>query len=481
MSAAEIISTEPATGAIVWRGWPGDIDVEVAEARAAWPEWASRPLTVRIETIRRFANVMRAQTEALTDLIARETGRPLWDARSEVEGIITGAESAIAAYHERTAQRRLEGAMGTRSSLRHKPYGVLGVITPFNFPAQLPAAQVIPALIAGNTVVLKPSEKTPASAKMLVECLYSAGLPHGALRFVPGGPEEGKALASHKDIDGLLFTGTTATGMALHRQFAETPQKILALEMSGNNPIVAWQLTDIHAAATLIVQSAYMSAGQRCASANRLIVEDGNHAPLVEAITQVMDRLIVGDPHADPSPFLGPVIDNAAADTLQEAYLDLLMSGGKVIRRLDRPIPGRPFLSPALIDITDVQARPDQELFGPILQLIRVSDFDEAIIEANTTRFGLTASLIGGTPQMYDRFWSNVGAGVVNWNRPTIGSPTNAPFGGSGLSGNHRPGAYYAADYCAYPVISAEVEQARATIGIGLKEADSSVPSDADW
>jgi succinylglutamic semialdehyde dehydrogenase len=481
MSAAEIISTEPATGAIVWRGWPGDIDVEVAEARAAWPDWASRPLAVRVETIRRFINVLRGQSAPLSDLISRETGKPLWDSRSEVEGILGGAESAIAAYRERTAQRRLEGAMGTKSSLRHKPYGVLGVITPFNFPAQLPAAQIIPALIAGNTVVLKPSEKTPASAKLLVECFYSAGLPRGALRFAPGGPAEGKALAGHKDIDGLLFTGRTATGMALHRQFAETPQKILALELSGNNPIVAWKLTDIHSAATLIVQSAFMSAGQRCGAANRLIVENGNHAPLVEAITQLMDRLIVGEPHADPAPFLGPVIDNAAADTLQEAYLDLLMSGGKAIRRLDRPVPGRPFLSPALIDVTDVQSRPDRELFGPILQLIRVSDFDEAIIEANTTRYGLTASLLGGTPQMYDRFWSNVGAGVVNWNRATIGSPTNAPFGGTGLSGNHRPGAYYAADYCAYPVISSEVEQARASIGIGLKQAEASVPSEADY
>ncbi len=330
-------------------------------------------------------------------------------------------------------------------------------------------------------MVLKPSEKAPATARLLVECFYTAGLPPGALRFVPGGPAEGKALASHAGIDGLLFTGSTATGMALHQQFAAIPQKILALEMSGNNPIIAWRPTDIHAAATLIVQSAYMSAGQRCSSAGRLIVEEGQCEPLLEAITALIDRLIVGDPHADPAPFLGPVIDNAAADALQEAYLDLLMSGGKAIRRLDRPIAGRPFLSPALIDVTDVAQRPDRELFGPILQMVRVSDFDDAIIEANTTLFGLSASLIGGKPQDYDRFWSNIRAGVVNWNRATIGSPVNAPFGGTGLSGNHRPGAYYAADYCAYPVISSEVEQARASIGIGLKETAASVSLAEGW
>jgi succinylglutamic semialdehyde dehydrogenase len=477
MSSAEIMSTEPATGGIIWRGWPGDVPAEVGEARDAWPEWASRPLTVRIETIRRFANVVRSKSEAMADIIARETGRPLWDARSEVEGVIAVAESSIAAYQDRTAQRRLEGALGVRSALRHKPYGVLAAISPFNFPAQIPAGQVIPALIAGNSVVLKPSERAPATAKMLVECFYAAGLPHGALRFVPGGPDEGKVLASHRDVDGLLFTGSTTTGMALHRQFAESPQKILALEMSGNNPIIAWNPADLHAAAAIIVQSAYLSAGQRCTGASRLIVNNETCEPLIAAITDVIDRIIVGDPHADPAPFMGPVVDNAAADALQEHFLDMLMLGGKAIRRLDRPLPGRPFLSPALIDVTDVQARPDRELFGPILQLIRVSDFDDAIIEANTTRYGLTASLIGGSPQMYDRFWSNIRAGVVNWNRPTTGSPVNAPFGGVGLSGNHRPSAYYAADYCAYPVISSEVEQARASIGIGLKEANTTVPS----
>jgi succinylglutamic semialdehyde dehydrogenase len=475
MSVAEIISKEPATGAIIWRGWPGDVEVEVAAARAAWPDWAACPLTLRIETMRRLANAVRGQADALADLIARETGRPLWEARGEVDEVIATAEVAITAHRERSAQRRIDGAMGARTSLRHKPHGVLAIITPFTFPAQIPAAQVIPALIAGNTVVLKPSEKAPATARLLVDCFYRAGLPPGALRLVLGRSAEGRALASHGGIDGVLFTGSTATGMALHRQFAETPQKILALEMSSNNPIIAWRPPDVHAAAALIVQSAYLSAGQRCTTASRLIVEDGSHRPLVDAITMLIDRLIVDEPNGEPIPFMGPVIDNAAADALQESFLDLLMMGGKAIRRLDRPIYGRPFLSPALIDVTDVRQRHDRELFGPILQLIRVSDFDEAIIEANTTRFGLTASLIGGSPQMYDRFWSNVRAGVVNWNRPTTGAPANTPFGGVGLSGNHRPAGAYLTDHCAYPVISSEVEQARASIGIGLKEYEPNI------
>jgi succinylglutamic semialdehyde dehydrogenase len=167
---------------------------------------------------------------------------------------------------------------------------------------------------------------------------------------------------------------------------------------------------------------------------------------------------------------MGPVIDNQAADQLQEAFFSLLTKGGRPIKHLERAADDSPFLTPALIDVTDVRDRPDAELFGPILQLIRVPDFDAALAECNATRYGLAASLVGGSPELYDRFWANVRAGVINWNKPTNGAPSNAPFGGLGLSGNHRPSAFYAADYCAYPVTSSEAEQARTSIGVGLRD-----------
>lgn len=471
MKPAETVSIEPATGAQFWRGPIGNADAEVALARAAWGEWASRPLAVRVETLRRFGNVVRSVHEQFADTISRETGKPLWEARTEVESVINKVEISIAAHNERTSQRKLDGAMGARNALRHKPHGVLGVLGPYNFPAHLPNGHIVPALIAGNAVVFKPSEKTPASGAMLVDCLHKAGVPTGAVRLLVGGPGEGRALASHPDLDGLLFTGSSRTGIALSRQYAETPGKILALEMGGNNPIIVWDATDIQAAAVIIAQSAYLTAGQRCTAARRLIVEDGRHEALVDALTALIDRIIVGEPHSDPQPFMGPVIDNDAADHLQDAFLGLIMKGGKAIRHLERPLADRPFLKPALIDVTAVADRPDEELFGPILQLVRVDSFEAAIAEANATRFGLCASLIGGSPKLYDRFWANIRAGVINWNRPTNGAPSNAPFGGIGLSGNHRPSAYYAADYCAYPVVSSEAEQARAAIGIGLANA----------
>ena len=471
-----IISTEPATGAEVWRGEPGDSALEVAAARAAWPEWAARSISYRMEALRRFANVVRNRDEEFATLIARETGKPMWEARTEVASVIAKVDISINSYGERTPMRRLEGAMGNKVAVRHKPHGVLAVLGPYNFPAHLPNGHIVPALLAGNTVVFKPSEKTPASGALLVECFHEAGIPKGVLRLLIGGAAEGKALAAEPGIDGLLFTGSAGAGAALARQFAEMPHKILALELGGNNPIVVWDAPELPATAAMIVQSAYLSAGQRCTAARRLIVEDGAHEPLVAEIVKLIDRIIVDEPFADPQPFMGPVIDLASADYLIERFVALMMKGGKAIRRLEQPHAERPYLTPALIDMTEAKDRPDEELFGPVLQLVRVKDFDAAIDEANATRFGLASSIITKDPALYDKYWANARAGVINWNRPTNGAPSTAPFGGIGASGNHRPSAYYAADYCAYPVTSVEAEVARATITEGLR--DAFVPED---
>ncbi len=468
--SAELISHEPATGAELWRGAVGDADAEVAIARASWAEWAAKPVTFRIETLRRYANVVRKHADKFADLIARETGKPLWEAKTEVDSVIAKVDISVSAYSERTGQRRMDAPMGSRMALRHKPHGVLAVLGPYNFPAHLPNGHIVPALIAGNAVVFKPSEKTPASGAFMIDCLREAGVPEGCARVLIGGPAEGKALASHPDIDGLLFTGSARTGIALNRQFAETPEKILALEMGGNNPIIVWDTPDLYAAAILIVQSAFTSAGQRCTAARRLIVDDALYEPLMGELGKIVDRLIVGAPHDNPAPFMGPVIDNETADGLGESFLELVLRGAKPIRHLQRPQPNLPFLTPGILDVTALGDLPDIELFGPILQVIRADNFDAAIIEANNTRYGLSASLISQTPDLYNRFWANARAGIINWNKPTNGASSGAPFGGIGWSGNHRPSAYYAADYCAYPVVSNEADAARASIGIGLRE-----------
>ncbi|HQS70447.1 MAG: succinylglutamate-semialdehyde dehydrogenase [Novosphingobium sp. 28-62-57] len=469
MAVAEIVSYEPATGAEVWRGKVGDVEDVVARARRAWPAWAGQPLATRIELVRRFANEVRKDADKLATMIARETGKPMWEARTEVESVINKVEISVRAYADRTSQRKLDSALQGTAALRHKPHGVMAVLGPYNFPAHLPNGHIVPALIAGNVVIFKPSEKTPATGEMLAQCFHRAGISAAIVQVLIGGPQEGQALVAHDGIDGVLFTGSVHAGIAINRKLASNPGKMVALEMGGNNPMVVWDTPKIQDAATLIVQSAFTSAGQRCTAARRLIVKASIYDEIMGEVKRLADRIIVGAPFDEPSPFMGPVIDNRTADGLTESFVYLLSSGGRPIKHMVRLQPDLPFLSPAIIDVTDVAERPDVELFGPLLQVVKVNDFDEAIAEANNTRFGLAASLIGGDPQDYNRFWANIRAGVVNWNRPTNGASSAAPFGGVGLSGNHRPSAYYAADYCAYPVASSEMDQPRASIGVGLR------------
>ncbi|WP_151973996.1 succinylglutamate-semialdehyde dehydrogenase [Erythrobacter sp. EC-HK427] len=470
MAAAQtLVSFEPATGAELWRGEHGNVDRIVATARKSWAAWAASPLATRIELVRRFSNEVLKDQQEFAELIARETGKPMWEARTEVEAVMAKVEISVRAYAERTGQRKLDSALQGSAALRHKPHGVMAVLGPYNFPAHLPNGHMLPALIAGNAVILKPSEKTPAVGAKLVELFNRCGIPEGVVQLLIGGPEEGKALVAHPDVNGVLFTGSAQVGIAINRKLATEPGKIVALEMGGNNPMVVWDTPKIADAAALIVQSAFTTAGQRCTAARRLIVKDTMYDEVIGEVRSLTDRLIVGAPFDEPAPFMGPVIDNATADQLTESFLYLLSNGGKAIRHMRRLREDLPFVSPAIIDTTAMADRPDVELFGPLLQVIKVSDFDEAIAEANRTRFGLSASLVGGNPQQYNRFWANIRAGIVNWNRPTNGASSAAPFGGIGFSGNHRPAAFYAADYCAYPVTSTEMEQPRASVGVGFK------------
>lgn len=469
MTAQTLISYEPASGEELWRGDYSDVDEAVSRARRAWPEWAALAPSERIERLRRFANEVKREAEGFAELIAREAGKPLWEARTEVDAVVAKVDISVQAYAERTGKKKHDSALNGSTALRHKPHGVMVVLGPYNFPAHLPNGHIVPALIAGNAVLLKPSEKTPAVGAALIGFMHKAGIPQDVAQVVIGGPDEGKALVAHPGTDGVLFTGSAQVGIAINRKLASNPGKIVALEMGGNNPIVVTNTRKIADAATLIVQSAFTSAGQRCTAARRLIVVESMYDELIEAVIELTRKLIIGDPLAGQQPFMGPVIDNNTADQLMESFLALITAGGKPLAHMRRLYPDLPFLTPGIIDVTDVPERPDIELFGPLLQVIRVPDLDSAIAEANNTRFGLSASLIGGSPEDYGRFWANIRAGIINWNRPTNGASSAAPFGGIGLSGNHRPAAYYAADYCAYPVASNEMEEPRANIGVGLK------------
>ena len=452
-------SLNPVTQQVLWTGSGANaaqVDAAVQAARQAFPGWATRSFEERLGVLEAFAASLKGHADELARCIGEETGKPLWESATEVTSMINKVAISVQSYRERTGEK--SGPLGDATAvLRHKPHGVVAVFGPYNFPGHLPNGHIVPALLAGNSVVFKPSELTPGVAELTVKCWIEAGLPAGVLNLLQGARETGIALAAHTGIDGLFFTGSSRTGNALHQQFAGRPDKILALEMGGNNPLVVDQVADLDAAVYTIIQSAFISAGQRCTCARRLLVPQGAWGDsLLTRLVEVSQSIEVGAFDQQPPPFMGSVISLGAARALMDAQEVLLGSGAVALLEMTQPQSNAALLTPGIIDVTEVSERSDEELFGPLLQVIRYSGFDEAIAEANNTAFGLAAGLLSDSEARYQQFWLQSRAGIVNWNKQLTGAASSAPFGGIGASGNHRASAYYAADYCAYPVASLE-------------------------
>ncbi|WP_172669407.1 succinylglutamate-semialdehyde dehydrogenase, partial [Pseudomonas viridiflava] len=454
-----ITSLNPVTQHVLWSGQGAtaeQVDLAVQAARQAFPGWARRSLQERIDVLEAFAARLKHHADDLARCIGEETGKPLWESATEVTTMVNKVAISVQSYRERTGEK--SGPLGDATAvLRHKPHGVVAVFGPYNFPGHLPNGHIVPALLAGNTVLFKPSELTPKVAELTVKCWIEAGLPAGVLNLLQGDRETGIALAANPGIDGLFFTGSSRTGNALHQQFAGRPDKILALEMGGNNPLVVDEVQDVDAAVYTVIQSAFISAGQRCTCARRLLVPQGEWGDAFLArLVAVSETIEVGSFDQQPAPFMGSVISLDAALGLLDAQRILLAKGAVSLLEMRQPLAQSALLTPGIIDVTAVSERSDEELFGPLLQVIRYADFDAAIAEANDTHYGLAAGLLSDSEARYQQFWLESRAGIVNWNKQLTGAASSAPFGGVGASGNHRASAYYAADYCAYPVASLE-------------------------
>jgi len=461
-SGPELVTVDPSTGNQTWtsnESTSEDVQAAVQAARDTFESWAMTPLESRIAICTRFRDLLKENAEVLAQTIAEEVGKPLWEARVEVATMANKIDISVQAYNERTGEVAAKVADGN-AVLRHRPHGVFGVFGPYNFPGHLPNGHIVPALIAGNTLVFKPSEYAPRTAVKTVQLWEQAGLPAGVINLVNGGRNTGVALGQNAGLDGVLFTGSCQTGVALHKQFGGQPGKMLALEMGGNNPLVVWDVKDIDAAVHHAIMSAFISAGQRCTCARRLVVADTVEGDaFIERLVEVATTLSVGPSNAEPQPFMGPVVSSAVAARLVQAQADMVAKGGKALLQMKQLDPNAGFVTAGIVDVTNAKGIPDEEWFGPLLQIIRVSDFDSAIKVANATEFGLAAALLSNDEQLWKQFSVQARAGIVNWNRPTTGAASSAPFGGVGKSGNHRPSAYYAADYCAYPVASIETSE----------------------
>jgi succinylglutamic semialdehyde dehydrogenase len=452
-------SINPTTKQVVWANASAsasDVARAVKAAESAFDAWSSLKFSERARFLETYAQAVKESRDMLQLAISQETGKPLWEAKNEVNSIANKITISIEAYKQRCSEKTVPQTHAT-SVTRHHPHGVLAVLGPFNFPGHLPNGHIVPALLAGNTVVFKPSEFTPLVGELLIKCFEKASFPNGVINLVQGGAETGKALSTHEQINGLLFTGSLPTGLSLMKAFADKPGKILALELGGNNPLIVTDFEDETAAIYTTIQSAFLTTGQRCTCARRLILlKEKKHDAFLNRLIRTTRALTFGPYDAQPEPFMGPLIHERAVVKAILAQGAIEAGGGKPLLKMEQQGEESCFISPGLMDTTDLKEPWDEEIFAPFLQVIRVDNLEEAIKAANRTGYGLSAGLISRKKEEYDLFYRKIRAGVVNWNTPLTGASSEAPFGGIKNSGNNRPSALYAADYCAYPVASLE-------------------------
>lgn len=451
-------SINPATGECLWEGKAAqlkEIEESVKSASNAFKHWSRFALDQRIQFIQKFQKLLEFEKKNLAEAISKEMGKPLWESLQEVDLMIGKIPLSLKAYEERALRK--SHSVDSILKIHPKPHGVTAIFGPYNFPGHIPNGHLIPALIAGNTVVFKSSELTPWVGEKIAELWEQTGLPPGVFNLIQGGKDIGTALALHPEVKGIFFTGSYRSGKEISSMLGPIPHKIIALEMGGNNPLILSKVNDLEAAAYLTIQSAFLTSGQRCSCARRLIlIEEKRNKEFLKILISMIKEIQIGPYTNVPEPFMGPLVSLKHAENAMQSADHLLHSGGISLVKMEYLKENIPFLSPGLIDVTHLNKPFDEEIFAPLLQVIRVNSLAEAIQKANATHYGLTASIFTEELEEFHEFFFNVDAGILNWNTPTTGAMGMAPFGGVKSSGNYHPGGYYAVDYCSIPVASLE-------------------------
>jgi succinylglutamic semialdehyde dehydrogenase len=464
---------------VVWSGTPSLDDAidAVAAARRAFPAWAESPLEERTGFLKRYAEIAARRVDEIADRITLEMGKT----RSEsiLEAKLLAEKVAITL--DEVSFGRVRGydvaVNATRlGRCRFKPHGVMAVLGPFNFPAHLPNGHFVPALLLGNTVVFKPSEKTPGTAQLLAECMHEAGLPKGVFNVVQGAADVAKTLVAHESIDGILFTGSWPVGRSILAANLDRPGRIVALELGGSNPAVVMPSCDLRQAVVECVRASFATTGQRCTCTRRILVHRAVADRFLRAFCTAASTLLVGAERTiDPrSPvFMGPIVSTAALDAVLAEQAALAKAGGRVLVAASRIAGKGAFVTPSVVEVDRFRMEDDREVFGPLVRVAIVDDLDDAIEQANASEYGLAASIFTGDEAEFERFFARVRSGCINWNTGTAGASSKLPFGGLGRSGNHRPAAAFSVDYSAYPVASMVERSAAAPVPAGMRIDDA--------
>lgn len=429
-------------------------------ARKAYLPWARLALSERKNHLMRLSEVFESHLEEMTRAIARDTGKPLWEAKTEAAALAQKINITLQHSLPLISDVHVPNALpGVEGVTRYKPRGVMAVIGPFNFPAHLPNGHIIPALLVGNTIVFKPSEQTPAVGQLYSQIFEKAEFPPGVFNMVQGTGEIGRKLIQHEEVDGILFTGSYEVGLKIKQETLSHYWKILALEMGGKNSTVVWHDADLDKAIYETIIGAFMTSGQRCACTSRVILHEKIADEFTERFYQAAKKLSIG--HWSENPFMGPLINETAVEKYlrfqeiaKREECESLMRG----KSLDTKWKGH-FVTPSInlvkrFDPNSVYQK--SEIFGPNVAVYRTQDFTEALRIVNSSGYGLVAALFTKDRSLYDQALLEARVGLLNWNRTTNGASSRLPFGGMGKSGNDRPSGHHAIQYCAVPVASLE-------------------------
>lgn len=457
----EITSINPYTGEVLWSTSNptfDTVDSAIKSSKNSFFAWASTSIEKRIEILTNFTKIVEEKRNFLVQLVAEEASKPIWEANIEVNSLITKLTASIESYGIRNKETSRE-VKGIISKTRFKPHGVVCVLGPYNFPLSMANSHIMPSLLAGNTVVFKPSELTPLAGMAVAQIWQEAGLPKGVLNCIIGDKTIGKYLVEQKDIDGIFFVGSHKAGISILQSTVTSPNKIVAVEMGGNSPLIIEDYDEQKEKEiiSLIIHSTFITSGQRCSAARRLYLNK-RYISIIDKLSSVLYNLKIGDINDSPEPFCGTMIRPQFAKAVYDKVQELISFGAKEITKCSILGVNKTIVSPTLLDMEDCKNDDDTEIFGPVLKIYLYEDLNEAIQKSNDTKFGLSAGIVTQSKEKYNEFYLKTKAGIVNWNQQLTGATTFAPFGGVKQSGNYRPAGYLSADYCSYALASFEVE-----------------------
>ncbi len=447
------------------------VDEAVHVAQAAFRSWKKLPISERAEFLKKFQTVLKKREDEWVEAIAREVGKPLWEAKTELSAMLNKVDITIQESMRLVADFEIPKIMEhTNGACRYRALGVVAVIGPFNFPGHLPNGHIIPSLLTGNTVVFKPSEKAPWVGQLMAESFQEAGLPPGVFNMVQGEREVSRRLCSHDGVHGVLFTGSYDVGVQIKQDTIQQHWKLLALEMGGKNPAIVWKDADLENAVYETLIGSFLTTGQRCSATSRILVHRDLLGQFLGRFHERSKAFKIGHPFENP--FMGPLIDQGSVDRYMKFQgiaaregFETVMSG-KVLELAHRGnyvTPSIGLMTKASLEQTRKSIYQQTELFAPNVAILAVDELDEAIAQANATQFGLAASVFSQNRAVYQHCLDELEMGLINWNKSTVGASSRLPFGGLKKSGNHFPTALAAPLYCTTPVASLEVSEIQST------------------